>query len=132
VEGKLPYNYATISYLQEKRLTHSITVVAEPYFAFINRPNDGLDVGLNLYAKAYLPEVLPKGRLYVTAGSGAAYTSVNLSEQGTHGLFILSAGIGYRIDRFFVENRFHHYSNGGLAKPNRSVNSMIVRIGCYL
>lgn len=131
VEKKTPYDYATLSYLYEKPLKPGFALVAEPYLGLVNRPAEGVDIGVNFYAKASFPAFPSGGRLYVTAGTGAAYTSVDFREQGTHGLFILQAGIGYGSGRFFMENRFHHYSNGGLAKPNRSVNSNLIRIGWY-
>lgn len=131
IEQKAPYDYATFSYLYEKPFASAIALVFEPFLNLVNRPDYGLDAGFNVYAKAYVPEFSPGSRLYFTAGTGMAYTTVQFKEQGTHGLFILQGGIGYRAGRFFIENRLHHYSNGGLAKPNRSVNSNLVMIGCY-
>ncbi len=58
-----------------------------------------------------------------------AYTSIGFKEQGTHLLFILQGGVGYRYKSFFVEDRVRHYSNGGTARPNWSVNSNILSIG---
>ena len=69
--------------------------------------------------------------LYATVAAGGAYTSIKFPEQGTHAPFVLQGGVGYHHGRIFVETRFFHYSNGGLEKPNRSVNSNIVRIGYY-
>lgn len=131
IEQRAPYDYATLSYLYEKPLTSAIALVLEPFLGLVNRPVKGVDAGFDLYVKAYLAELSPHNRFYFTAGTGAAYTTVQFNEQGTHGLFILQGGIGYRSGRFFIENRFHHYSNGGLAVPNRSINSNLVIIGCY-
>jgi hypothetical protein len=131
VENKRSYDYATIAYLYEKPLSPKIAFVLEPYCNIINRPRDGVDVGFSMYLKAYLPEVAPDRRFYLTVGGGAAYTTIKFKEQGTYVLGVLQGGIGYRQGRFFVEDRFHHYSNGGLAKPNRSVNSNILKVGYY-
>ncbi|MGD9576956.1 MAG: acyloxyacyl hydrolase [Syntrophorhabdus sp.] len=64
-------------------------------------------------------------------GGGSAYTSINFKEQGTHFLFILHAGLGYKWNDFFGENRFKHYSNGSTATPNRSINANIIMVGMY-
>jgi hypothetical protein len=132
VEHKAPYDYATFSYLYEKLITSSISLVLEPYLGVVNRPHDGIDAGFYLYGKWYFTDISPSKWFYATFGTGAAYTSMNFHEQGTHGLFVIQAGIGYRSGRFFIEDRLHHYSNGGLAKPNRSVNSNLIKIGYFL
>jgi len=129
--GKLPYDYVTFSYLYEKNITHRLAFVLEPFCNVINSPRSGIDVGLIGHLKTYLPELGPQERFYLAAGAGTAYTSMKFSGQGTHGLFVLQGTIGYRHGNFFVEDRFHHYSNGGLAAPNRSVNSNMVKIGYY-
>ncbi len=129
--GKLPYDYATLSYLYETDLTHHLTLALEPFCNVINSPRSGIDVGFVAHLKAYLPELGPQKRFYFAAGAGTAYTSMKFKGQGTHGLFVLQGTIGYRHGNFFVEDRFHHYSNGGLAAPNRSVNSNMIKIGYY-
>jgi hypothetical protein len=131
IENELPYDYATISYLYEKPFTRGVAFVVEPFCNLINTPNDGIDIGFSVYFKVYLPEIRPQQRIYLTAGAGAAYTSIAFREQGTHGLFILQGALGYRHNRFFIEDRFHHYSNGNFARPNRSVNSNIIKVGYY-
>lgn len=129
--GRETYNYATLSYLYEKPFTPRLALVMEPFCNIINKPKEGVDVGFVISLKTYLTGNKPQQGLYLSAGGGAAYTTVNFKEQGTHGLFVLHGAIGYRHGRFFVEDRFHHYSNGGLASPNRSVNSNIVKAGYY-
>jgi hypothetical protein len=52
-------------------------------------------------------------------------------EQGTHNFFILAGGIGFKWGNFSLENRFRHYSNASLARPNVSVNSDIIMIAYY-
>ena len=126
------YHYTTFSYLYEKPFTPAIALALGPYVNVVSEPQNGADGGLNLFLKAYLPEFSPHNRLYITVGTGGAYTSIRFPEQGTHGLFILQGGIGFRSGRFYVEDRFHHYSNGGLASPNRSVNSDLCKAGWYL
>ena len=131
IEQKKSYDYGTGSYFYEKPLTSALAFMIEPFVGSVSRPVAGADVGFSMYIKAYLPKLSPENRFYFTAGPRAAYTSVKFMEQGTHGLFVLQGGVGYRRGRLFIENRFHHYSNGGLATPNRSVNSNLVVIGCY-
>jgi hypothetical protein len=130
-EGGVLYDYATFSYLYEKPVTPRLAFILEPFCNIVNQPNDGADFGFNVYLKAYLSESGHPGRFYATVGSGAAYTTVKFEGQGTHGVFVLQGALGYRYGAFFLENRFHHYSNGGLAKPNRAVNSNIIKIGYY-
>ena len=131
LEKRRSYDYMAFSYLNERPLLERITVILEPFVKVVNRPVNGIDLAFSLSARSYLPELCRGNRLYLTVGAGAVYTSVNFQEQGTHGLFVLLGGIGYRRDRVFVETQFHHYSSGGLAKPNRSINSGLLRAGCY-
>ncbi len=124
------YDFAQFTYIYEKNLTGTINLLLEPFVAVINRPQSGLDTGLGLSGKYYFGKKNHEG-LFITMGSGAAYTSVGFEEQGTHLLFILQGGIGYQWKHFYVENRFRHYSNGGTASPNRSVNANIVNVGWF-
>jgi hypothetical protein len=110
--GKLPYDYATISYLYEKNLTPRLAVVLEPFCNVINSPRSGIDAGLIAHLKTYFTELGPQKRFYFAAGAGTAYTTMKFKGQGTHGLFVLQGTIGYRHGSFFIEDRFHHYSNG--------------------
>jgi len=125
------YDYALVSFLHERPLTEHVAWVVEPFVKVVNRPENGIDVGFSVSLRGYLPELAPGHRLYLAAGAGAVYTSINFEEQGTHGLFVLVGGIGYRTGRVFVEAQFQHYSNGGLANPNHSVNSGLLRAGWY-
>ena len=67
----------------------------------------------------------------MTAGPGMAYTTVGFQEQGTHLLFILQGGVGYRYKNFFVEDMIRHYTNAGIATPDSSVNSNILSVGTF-
>lgn len=130
-ENKKYYDYAVFSYIHEKPFNSVVALGLEPFLGVVNRPDNGLELGAKLYIKAYLPKLAAGKRLYIVAGTGAAYTSIHFKEQGTHGLFILQGGIGYRQRDIFIEMLFHHYSNGGLANPNRSVNSNLIKVGYY-
>jgi hypothetical protein len=79
----------------------------------------------------YYPFIERRGGLFLDIGAGAAYTSVAFHEQRTHLLGILIGGIGFRYNNFFVTDRLKHYSNGGTAAPNRSVNSNVISVGMY-
>ena len=122
------YDFAQVAYGYEKTLSGKFNLLVEPYVAIVNRPTSGLDGGLTVNGRYYFGEKNHKG-FFATVGAGGAYTSVAFEEQGTHGLFILQGGIGYKWERLFLEGRFRHYSNGGLASPNESVNASIVGIG---
>lgn len=101
VEENRPYNYERLSYLYERPLTPSI--VLEPFLAVVNRPATGTDAGFTINAKAYLPRLSPDNRFYFIGGAGAAYTTVKFTVQGTHCLFVLQGGIGFRRGRFLIE-----------------------------
>jgi hypothetical protein len=115
-------------YCYERTLSRKFNVLLEPYVAVVNRPERGLDLGLTLNGRYYLGETNHKG-FFVTFGGGSAYTSIKLEEQGTHGLFMLHGGLGHQWEWILLEAKFQHYSNGGLARPNRSINATPVSVG---
>jgi len=122
------YDFAQVAYGYEITLTGTLNLLVEPFVAVVNRPTSGLDGGLTVNGRYYFGEKNHRG-FFATVGAGGAYTSVAFEEQGTHGLFILQGGVGYKWERLFLEGRFRHYSNGGLASPNESVNASMVSIG---
>ena len=122
------YDFAVLTYGYEKQMAGTLNLLIEPFAAFINRPATGLDGGMGIGGRYYFGANNHTG-FFVTAATGPAYTSVAFCEQGTHFLFMLQGGIGYKWKTFSVENRFRHYSNGGLASPNRAVNANIVTVG---
>ena len=124
------YDFFQVAYLHERPLSARWMLLVEPFVAYVNRPVDGVDVGFNLGLKVY-PFTQDRSGFYFTMGTGSAYTSVNFAEQGTHLLFILQAGVGYRYKNFFIEDRWRHYSNGNTAGPNRSINANIINVGMY-
>ena len=125
-----PYDFVQGSYFYEYPLSPRWLIQAGPYLAYVNRPTDGVDAGVNLGIKVY-PFTLDHSGFFFTAGTGGAYSTIAFSEQGTHAFFILQGSIGYRYKNFFIEDRFRHYSNGGLAYPNRSINANIMSLGVY-
>lgn len=122
------YDFIQLSYIFERPLTEKLAFLIEPFAAYVNRPNNGFEGGMLLSGKYYFRDKQHNG-FFLTLGGGGAYTSVNFKEQDTHGLFILQGGIGFKWKEFFIENRLRHYSNGGTAQPNRSINSNIVVVG---
>ncbi len=131
IESGRPYEYVMFSYIREKTLTDRFALALEPFLNAVSRPDNGVDVGITFQLKTYLIELAKRSRVYAIVGAGAAYTTVGFKQQGTHGLFILQGGAGYQYQRVFSDVRFHHYSNGGLAYPNRSINSLVGRVGYY-
>ena len=124
------YYFYQLAYSREKTLARSLCLLAEPFVAYVSYPNSGLDAGMTASLKYYFGKDY-KNSFFATLGAGAAYTTIKFEEQGTHFLFILQGGIGYRWNKYFIENRFRHYSNGGTESPNRSVNANIVNIGVH-
>lgn len=123
IEGDRSYNFFQAAYSHEFPIIKDFFLVGEPFLAFLNEPEKGMDIGLGLFFRYYLKD------LFFSLGGGGAYTSVHFQEQTHHYLFILQGGIGYKWKNFFIEDRFRHYSNAGLASPNHSVNANILSIG---
>jgi hypothetical protein len=131
LENSEQYDFFRFAYIYERPIcVNNVAIVTEPWAAYINRPRDGADVGLDLLLK-YYPLRHNEWRLFVTAGVGAAYTTIDFKEQGEHFMFILQGSVGLRYKNYFIENRFRHYSNGGTSSPNRSVHADIVSLGYY-
>lgn len=132
IEGGRNYDFFQLTYLWERpsRDYRQLSLFVEPFAAYVNRPNEGFDGGFYAGLKWYPMDHTKKG-LFVTAGTGMAYTTIDFKEQGTHLLFTLEVGVGYRFGRFFVEDRIRHYSNGRTAEPNRSVNANVFSVGLY-
>lgn len=129
VEGDRPYSFIQATYIYEKPFSaKELAFLFEPFTAYVAKPTGGLDMGLDIGLK-YYPFRTDNGGFYLTAGPGLAYTTVGFKEQGTHLLFIVQGGVGYRYKSFFIEDRVRHYSNGGTASPNWSVNSNILSVG---
>jgi hypothetical protein len=129
IEGGKHYDFAQVTYIFEQPFAaNQLGLVVEPFAAYVNRPNPGVDFGFDV-ALRYYPVRTEKGSFYISIGAGSAYTTTGFKEQGTHMLGILQGGLGYKYKSFFVEDRFRHYSNGGTASPNWSVNANILIIG---
>ncbi len=125
-----PYHFIQAAYTYERPLSQKWLIQAGPFLAYTWRPTYGIDVGVNLGLKVY-PFSRDRSGFFVTAGTGGAYSTVDFVEQGSHAFFILQASAGYRYKNFFVEDKFRHYSNGGTAWPNQSINANIVNVGMY-
>ncbi|HSR11145.1 MAG TPA: acyloxyacyl hydrolase [Thermodesulfobacteriota bacterium] len=123
IENHRPYQFVQGTLFREFSIARTFFIVAEPYLAYTWRPREGTDAGVGLFFRNKL------GNFFVSWGGGGAYSSIKFEEQGTHYFFILQGGIGYNWKNFFIENRFRHYSNGGLATPNHSINANIVSVG---
>jgi len=130
VQDDRSYNFLYLSYLHEKSLFEKAFLVIEPFISYVHQPEDGLDLGFNLLFRYYL-KVSDQSRLFGNLGIGAAYTSVDFKEQGSHFLFSPQVGIGFRWGRFFIENRLRHYSNAHLAEPNKAVNANLILVGIF-
>jgi len=122
-DNRQEYRFFQGAYFHEFSILRNLFFVAEPYLAYTSEPDRGIDVGLGLFFRYYLDH------LFFSAGSGGAYSSIDFKEQANHYFFILQVGVGYKWKDFFIEDRFRHYSNAGLASPNRSVNANIISIG---
>ncbi|MGD0233822.1 MAG: acyloxyacyl hydrolase [Syntrophorhabdales bacterium] len=125
-----PYNFVQAAYSHEMPISQKWLIQAGPYLAYVMRPTDGVDVGLNLGVKAY-PFSRDHSGFFFTLGTGGAYSTIAYTEQATHAFFILQGSIGYRYKNFYIEDRYRHYSNAGTSSPNRSINANIISLGMY-
>ena len=131
VEGGRSYNFVQATYLFEKPFSwKELALLVEPFGSYVANPSPGADLGVGIGLK-YYPFSLERKGFYLMGGTGMAYSTIGFQEQGTHLFFIGQGGLGYRFGNFFLEDRFRHYSNGGTASPNWSVNSNIVSLGTY-
>ncbi len=129
IEGDRPYNFFQLAYAREIHLVKKFFLVLEPFIAYDQQPA-GLDFGFTVLFRYRVP--FPReNSLFLDVGGGGAYTTVDFREQGTHAVFNLQAGIGWKWKRFFIEDRFRHYSNGGLVSPNHSVHANIIAMGIH-
>jgi hypothetical protein len=122
------YNSLQLGLSSERPFYRKLKLVLEPSMTHVNVATEGMEGGLSLLARYYLQQ-RKEASLFVTLGTGAEYTSVSFVEQGTHLLFLLQGGIGYRWKDFYVENRFRHLSNPGPDRPNRPTSSNIISVG---
>ena len=134
--GNIPhdqgYEFMQLSYFHQFRLFKNAFFVLEPYFSYTYRTMYGTDLGLGLYLKYnFLNWNSSKNSLYATLGTGGVVTSIHFTDQGSHELFILQGGAGFKWDRFFIDGRFRHYSNGGLATPNTGLQAIILSTGFF-
>jgi hypothetical protein len=130
VEDDRSYNFLYLSYLREVPLFEKAFLVLEPFLSYVHKPEDGLELGFNLLFRYYL-KVGDQSHLFGNLGIGAAYTSVDFKEQGTHFLFAPQVGIGFRWERYSLEARLRHYSNANTADPNRDVNALLLVLGVF-
>ncbi len=132
IEGGRYYDFFQCTYLLERpfRDYQPLAVFVEPFASYVNRPNDGVDAGFYTGLK-YSFLNTEKSGFFFTAGTGLVYTTTAFKEQGTNLDITLEGGVGYRYARFFIENRFRHYSNGNTASPNRSVDANVLSAGVY-
>jgi hypothetical protein len=124
----LYYDFGQLSYGYEKTVSGKFNVILEPYAVYVNRPVMGADFGLMLNGRYYFGSKNDRG-FFLTGGGGGVYTTVKFTEQGTHTMFVLDGGLGYRWHRPFVDVRFRHYSNAGLSHPNRSIDAVVTSVG---
>ena len=117
IEGGKRYDFEQATYLYERPILWTgLALTVEPFASYVSNPNAGADFGVGL-GFSITPFETHKEGFYLMGGSGMAYSTIGFHEQGTHLFFIGQGGIGYRSGRFFIENRFRHFSNGGTASP---------------
>lgn len=119
------YDFFHFSIASETPIYEDLHISFEPFFLYQKRPKESVDVGFTIFARYYL------SHFFISIGCGMAYTGFHFEEQGTRFPFVLQGGIGLKYGRFFIEDRFRHYSNGGISRPNMSINSNLFTFGIY-
>ncbi len=106
----------------------------EPFLNPVIGPETNLEFGVSFNLK-WVPK---KGVIspYIKLGTGPGYTTQHTLEQGSQWNFFSFVGLGVeflvRKEKnvgFLVEYRYRHFSNGGLKKPNKGVNTQGVIAG---
>jgi hypothetical protein len=106
--------------------------VLEPFVSYIYRTLSGFELGVNLlYRYHFWKWNSSKNSLFFNIGLGGVYTTVDYTDQGSDFLFIPQAGVGLKVDKYFIEFRHRHYSNGGTARPNVGVETEFLSVGFY-
>jgi len=73
---------------------------------------------------------------YVYAGGGPAFTRASIPGTSSEIRGTYQAGVGLEMEKngrkYIIDIRFHHMSNGGIEKPNDSLNSTKLLFGVQL
>jgi len=124
------YEFYQIAYKHERPFYKGFYLVIDPYLSYIRNPHEGFDISLGFSSRYYLNSE-KKNSFFVDLGVGGVYSTLQYGEQSNHAFFLIQGGIGYRWDRFFIENILRHYSNGYTASKNRAIHSNIISIGLF-
>ena len=86
VEGGKSYNFVQATYVYEKPFSwKELALLVEPFGSYVANPATGADLGVGLGLKYYPFKASTNyGGLYLTGGSGMAYSTIGFQEQGTH------------------------------------------------
>ncbi len=112
------------------------SVLIELPISWISSPDKAVVAGVTFNAAWYLTKNL-KRQPYFLIGGGPVYTRVEIpgTSSNLRGIYQLGIGVEFRTDennpsnKMFAELRYHHMSNGGLEKPNDSINSLKLLFG---
>ena len=108
IEGGRDYDFFQTSYLYERPCHRpNVAVILEPFAAYINRPNTGVDVGFNAGIKWYPYCASRKGL------SSALQTGICLIPHGQEGRLFYPQATLLPPTKTVFEDRFKHYSTGG-------------------
>jgi hypothetical protein len=116
IEFGRDYDFAQISYFREFHLIKDLFFHLEPFLAYVNQPNNRVDMGLNLLLRYYVN--LGKNSLFMNAGSGALIRASPLKNKANMpSLFFkvvsgINGGIflyAYPVDTEFVV--FKHFQH---------------------
>jgi hypothetical protein len=134
--GKIPHDlsheFLYLSYFHGFRLSQNGQFVLEPFISYVYRTLSGFELGVNLlYQYHFWKWNASQNSLFFNIGTGGVYTSVDYTDQGSDLLFILQAGLGLKMGKYFIESRHRHYSNGGTARPNVGIETEFLSVGFY-
>ncbi len=112
------------------------SVLVELPLSWIYTPDNAAMAGITFNVAWHLL-ANPNKQPYFFIGGGPAYTQAVIpgTSSNLKGTYQLGAGLEFRSGegssskRKFIELRYHHISNGGIEKPNDSINSAKLLFG---
>ncbi len=127
------YDYYRVDIDFEHFIKRNISLITEPFAAYVSRPTDGLSIGATELIRYYFVNHYSFG-VFVNPGFGASYNTLQYPDQASKFLFVGELGIGvdFKVSSkttMFIEDRFIHMSNGFLKTPNGAVDSDFVSVG---
>ncbi|OPY00307.1 MAG: hypothetical protein A4E60_02396 [Syntrophorhabdus sp. PtaB.Bin047] len=130
LEKGLSYDYAAFSYLNEKPLVKCISLILEPFVKVVNRPAGGFDLGFSFLSGAIC---LTSARVtgFISRLERGLSIKALTFRNGERTCFLYCSEESGTAE---IRSSWRHCfitTPGGLGKPNRSINSGLLRVGWH-